>query len=70
MNKSVGQVSDGENDLKRAQAAVLKAERRIEVARADKISGEELINSGTAKMRQAEADYSALRNGPSAMAPR
>jgi hypothetical protein len=66
---SVDQVSDGENDLKKARAAVIKAEQRIEVAHANRTNGEKLVSSGTLKMQTAEADYAAIRDGPSAVDP-
>jgi hypothetical protein len=67
--KSGDQVLDGERDLEKARAAVTKAERRIEVAQANRISGEQLVSDGTSRMQKAEADYAAIKSGPSAIVP-
>jgi uncharacterized protein HemX len=69
IRKSEERLSDGEKKLKRAREAVTEAERQIQDAQAGQISGLEMVQSGKAKMQTAEAEYSAIRNGPSALPP-
>jgi hypothetical protein len=67
VEESADRTGDGERDLKKALAAVTRAERHIEDAKAGRANGEQLISNGTLKMQKAEADYAAIRNGPPAI---
>lgn len=61
------QLADGEKNLARAREQVARAEEQIRTARATRVTGEQLIQDGTGQMRSAEAAYSAIRAGPSAL---
>lgn len=63
------QQRDGEKQLKRAQDNLAKAERQIQVAQADRTQGEQLVSNGAAQMQPAEAQYTAIHNGPTAITP-
>ena len=69
VKRSADRTADSERDLRKAHAAVTKAEQRIQTAQDDRISGEQLISSGTQKMQKAEADYAAIKAGPAAISP-
>lgn len=70
VSQSDSRAADAEKRLQRAHDAVAKAERQIEVARADRSSGERMIAGGSARMQQAEAAYESIRSSPSAITPR
>jgi hypothetical protein len=67
--RSAKAIADGEKDLARAREAVLKAEQQIRAAQAARTGAERQIVEGTALMQRAEADYAAVRAGPSAIPP-
>jgi hypothetical protein len=67
VEKSHDRRSDGEQKLARAQKMAAEAEKQIAAAGADRIKGENLVTAGTAQMERAEASYSAIRSGPSAI---
>ncbi|WP_292624727.1 MULTISPECIES: hypothetical protein [unclassified Novosphingobium] len=67
LSRSAKRAADGEKDLKNAQEKMVKAQRQIEDSRTERMNGEQLVSSGTQKMQQAEAEYSSIRNGPSAV---
>lgn len=67
VRKSAERVADGEKKLQRAQDDIAKAQAQIRTARADQMTGEQLISSGTRQMQQAEADYNQIRREPSAI---
>jgi len=69
VERSTSRLTDGEKKLKRANDAVTAAERQIQSGQSEKTHGEQMISQGTEQMRQAEAAYAAIRNGPSAVAP-
>lgn len=68
--RSADRTTSGDKRLRRAQEDVTKAEREMQDAQSDRTSGEQLIANGTTQMQQAEAAYTDLRNGPSAIPPR
>lgn len=59
---------DAEKRLARARADVAKAEEQLRKAQLGRSDGERLIADGTAQMQRAEADYTAVRAGPPAIA--
>lgn len=65
--KSAGNLADGERDLARAREQVAKAERQIAAAVAAKADAERQVVDGNDRMQRAEAAYTALRTGPSAV---
>ena len=67
VDKSSKKAADGEKDLVRAREQVAKAEAQILAAQTDRANGEQLMTDGTAQMRRAEANYSAVRTGPPAI---
>jgi len=69
VGKSSDNLAEAERDLTRARARVARAEQEITEASADRIAGQRLIHDGTVQMQQAEADYIAIRAGPSAVSP-
>ena len=69
LQNSADRAADGENELRQAQDGAAKAERKIQMAKSDQLAAEQKIASGQAQMQRAEADYSAIRNQPSAVQP-
>ena len=67
VSKSASNTASAEKRLERAQEAAMKAEQQILAAQADRASGERMIAGGTVRMREAEAAYSDIRSGPSAL---
>jgi hypothetical protein len=67
--KSMSRANDADKKLKRARESAAKAERQSQDAQSDRAQGERMISDGTAKMQQAETDYTGIRNGPSAVTP-
>ena len=70
VQRSDARVADGQNKLLHAQQAAADAERQIQTAQVDRTSGEQIMAGGATRMKQAEADYAAIRNGPSAIESR
>lgn len=66
---STDELADYEKKLMHANKDVLNSQQKIEVAKAERVNGEQLIADGTLKMQQAEAAYTQIKNGPSAIAP-
>lgn len=66
IEKGSKDAAKGEVELAKARENVAKAEARIRAALEVRTNGEQLVSDGTAKMQRAEADYSAVRSGPSA----
>lgn len=61
--------SDAERARKRmedARAVLTREEQNLRAADSARIEGQRMIADGTAQMRQAEAEYAAIRRGPSA----
>jgi hypothetical protein len=69
VTQSARTLADGRKDLARAQGRVAKAEQQIRSAQFAKESGERKIVEGTSLMQRAEADYAAVKAGPSAVPP-
>lgn len=69
VEKSNKKAADAEKALVRARADMQKAEDNMRAAQADRASGEQLMSTGTSRMQQAEADYTAIRQGPPATGP-
>jgi peptidoglycan hydrolase CwlO-like protein len=67
VEKSGSRLSDAEKDLARSRERVAVAERQIAEAQANRTKGQQLVQDGTGQMQRAEADYAALRTGPSAL---
>jgi peptidoglycan hydrolase CwlO-like protein len=67
VEKSSSRLSDAEKDLARARENVAQAEQRIAEAQANRTKGQQLVQDGTGQMQRAEADYKAIRTGPSAV---
>jgi chromosome segregation ATPase len=69
IQQSADRITDAEKRIQRAQNDIAKAEARIRTAQADRVTGEQLIASGTSRMQQAEASYNQIRREPSALTP-
>jgi len=67
VEKSGSRLADAEKDLARSRERVAVAERQIGEARANRTKGQQLVQDGTGQMQRAEADYAAIRTGPSAL---
>lgn len=68
IEKSAGNLADGERDLARAREQVAKAERQIAAAVAARADAErQVVVDGNDQMQRAEAAYTAIRTGPSAV---
>lgn len=67
-DKSTRNLADAEKDLARAREQMAKAERQIADAITARQNAERQIEDGNGQMRRAEAAYSSIRTGPSAVA--
>ncbi len=65
--KSTRLMTEGEEDLNRAREQVARAEKQIADATATREDAQQQVADGTSRMQQAEADYAAIRAGPSAV---
>ena len=66
-DKSARNLADAEKDLARAREQMAKAEQQIADAHAARENAERRIDDGNGQMRRAEAAYSSIRTGPSAV---
>jgi len=66
IEKASKDIAKAEIDLAKARENMLNAEARIRAAQNDRANGEQLVADGAAQMQRAEANYSAVRSGPSA----
>lgn len=67
VDKSSSRLTNAEKDLARARENVALAEQRIAEAQANRTKGQQLVQDGTGQMQRAEADYAAVKAGPSAV---
>lgn len=67
VEKSTRSLAEGEKDLAQARAQMAKAEQQIADAIAARANAEKRIEDGNGQMRRAEAAYSSIRSGPSAI---
>ncbi|MFA7584862.1 MAG: hypothetical protein WCY11_01505 [Novosphingobium sp.] len=67
IEKGNDRVADGQKKMASAKQLVAKAGEQIDMGQADAARGEQLVDKGKAQMQRAEASYTALRDGPSAV---
>ncbi|MCH5377486.1 MAG: hypothetical protein JJ992_26305 [Planctomycetes bacterium] len=60
-------MAKGEEDLTRAREQVARAEKQISDAAATRADAQQQVVNGTSQMQQAEAAYTAISTGPSAV---
>ncbi|HSG56839.1 MAG TPA: hypothetical protein VLA45_15430 [Paracoccaceae bacterium] len=66
VEQSSDQAEQARNRIASARTDIAREEARLREADASRIAGVRLIADGTAQMRRAEEDYSAIRSGPAA----